>query len=203
MKGLINGRGLLAGLCGLTLAGLGGCYGYHDLVDPCYPVRYETMSRHELIEDMAPQVNNGVVLDQTIWNYQFEPGTDHLTPGGLEKLSNLARRRPAPDCTIYLATAEDLIYDAAAPNKLVEARVELDDKRRDAILKYLGAETAGRSLSFNVVVHDPADPGFSARALGAAANGMVSRFGGAGTSAGGAAVGGAPPSGGSSSSTPH
>src|SRR5216683_1358721 len=130
MKGFMNGRGLLAGLFGLSLAALNGCYGYRDLVDPCYPVRYEAMSKHELNDAFAPQVANGHVLDQTIWNFEFEPGTDRLTGAGLQKLSGLARRRPAPDCTIWLQTAEeDISYDPDAPTKLVEARTELDNKR--------------------------------------------------------------------------
>ncbi len=185
MKGFIDGKGLLAGLCGLGLAALSGCYAYHDLVDPCYPARYNAMSHAELNAAIAPQVANGHVLDQTVWNEQFEPGTDHLTAGGLQKLSNLARRRPAPDTTIWLQTAEDVIYDAANPNKLVEVRTDLDNKRREAVSRYLNAETAGRNLTFNVVVHDPAETGFSAKALGAAATAMTGRFGGGGGNRGG------------------
>jgi hypothetical protein len=199
MNGFINGRGLLAGLCGLVLASLSGCYEYSDVVDPCYPARYYAMSRNELIGAIAPQVNNGHILDQTVWNYDFEPGTDRLTAAGLLKLSYLARRRPAPDCTIYVQTAEDLVYDPAAPNRLVESRTELDNKRREAIYKYLNAETAGRNLTFNVLVHDPADPGFAARPLGAAVTAMYGRFqggggaGGAGTGAGATTGGGTTP----------
>jgi hypothetical protein len=199
MNGFINGRGLLAGLCGLVLASLSGCYEYSDVVDPCYPARYYATSRNELIGAIAPQVNNGHVLDQTVWNYDFEPGTDHLTAAGLLKLSYLARRRPAPDCTIFVQTAEDLTYDPATPNKLVESRTELDNKRREAIYKYLNAETAGRNLTFNVLVHDPADPGFAARPLGTAVTAMYGRFtgsgggGGAGTGAGATTGGGSTP----------
>jgi hypothetical protein len=205
MKGFINGRALLAGLCGLTLAGLSGCYGYHDLVDPCYPVRYEVMSRHELNDAFVPQINNGHVLDQTVWNFYFEPGTDRLTAGGLEKLSYLARRRPTPDCTIWLQTAEDVIYDPAVPNRLVETRVELDNHRREAILKYLSAETAGRAVAFQVIVHDPADAGFMADPLGRSAAAMHGRFGGGATGGGAAASGGGASGAGSqaTSGTPH
>ena len=49
------------------------------------------MSRHELIGAIAPQVNNGVVLDQTVWNFNFDAGTDRLNAAGLEKLSYMAR----------------------------------------------------------------------------------------------------------------
>jgi hypothetical protein len=199
MNGFINGRGLLAGLCGLVLASLSGCYEYSDVVDPCYPARYYATSRNELIGAIAPQVNNGHILDQTVWNFDFEPGTDRLTAAGLLKLSYLARRRPAPDCTIYVQTAEDLSYDPATPNRLVESRTELDNKRREAVYKYLNAETAGRNLTFNVLVHDPADPGFAARPLGTAVTAMYGRFtgsgggGGAGTGAGATTGGGSTP----------
>ena len=70
----------------------------------------------------APQVNNGQVLDQTIWNYHFEPGTDRLTAGGLEHLAYIARRRPHPDTAVYLQTAQDVAYDPASPDKLAETR---------------------------------------------------------------------------------
>ena len=54
------------------------------------------------------QVHNGHVLDQTVWNSHFEPGTDHLTAGGLAHLDYLARRRPAPDTTVFLEVAKDV-----------------------------------------------------------------------------------------------
>jgi hypothetical protein len=203
MNGFIKAKGLLAGLCGLTLAALSGCYGYHDLVDPCYPTRYEVSSKRIMIEDFAPQVNNGHVLDQTIWNFYFDPGTDRLNAAGLEKLSFLARRRPAPDCTVYLQTAEDVVYDPANPNKMVETRLDLDNKRRDAVEKFLTAETTGRGLTFNIVVHDPADAGFSADPLGRAAAAMHGRFTGGGAAGGGAAGGGAAAGGASAGGAPR
>ena len=71
---------------------------------------------------IAPQVSNGHVLDQTVWNYDFEPGTDKLTGGGLEHLAYLARRRPQPDPMVYLQTAQDVAYDPASPDKLAATR---------------------------------------------------------------------------------
>jgi len=165
MKGLIRRAAFLLGGAG-SLAGTVGCYEYRDLVDPCYPQRYEFAARNEVHAVIAPQVLNGHVLDQTVWNYMFEKddqgqGTDRLTAGGLDHLAYLARRRPEPDCTIYLQTAEDLFYDANAPEKMVLARQELDARRIAAIQRYLCAQTAGRGVAFQVLVHDPADPGFS------------------------------------------
>jgi hypothetical protein len=148
---------LTAGLAGVT-----GCCGYSDVVDPCYPTRYCFAARREVCEARYQQVHNGHVLDQTVWNWQFEPGTDKLNVAGMDHLIYLLRRRPCPDQCIYLATAEDLVYDPEHPEKFPEARADLDAKRIAAIQKYLTAQTAGRGLAFNIVVHDPAEADFQA-----------------------------------------
>jgi hypothetical protein len=160
MKGIISKT--LAAVClGGGIAAAGGCCEYYELVDSCYPQRYECAARHEVQAAFGPQVCNGHVLDQTIWNCHFEPGSDRLTPGGMDHLSYLARRRPSPDTKIYVQTAQDVPYDPAVPNQFAEARNELDRKRVDAIHKYLAAETENRPLSFEVVVHDSAEVGIS------------------------------------------
>jgi hypothetical protein len=171
MKGFITKA--VAAVCGASLLGVaGGCYHYRDLVDPCYPERYNYMARQEVHAALTPQVHNGHVLDQTIWNYHFEydatkqMGTDKLTPGGMDDLAELARRRPVPDPMLYLQTAHDIPYDPAAPEKFAQLRADLDSRRIQAIQKYLGAETAGRNLSFQVAVHDPAEPGMAAYPAG-------------------------------------
>ena len=166
MKGLINKALAGAGLAGVLAGTQGCCDVYRNLADPCYPERYEYASKVEVNAAFRPQVNNGHVLDQTVWNYQFEPGTDRLTAGGMEHLAYLARRRPAPDTTIFLQTAQDLAYDPAAPAKFAESRATLDNKRIQAIQNYLTAQTAGRPMSFNVLVHDPAVPGINAIGAG-------------------------------------
>ena len=83
---------LCAGLLGLT-TGCDTCL--NNLYDPCYPQRYEAEARKETNDLTAPQVMNGHVLDQTVWDYHFEAGSDKLTPGGMEHLAYLARRRRA------------------------------------------------------------------------------------------------------------
>src|SRR5262245_28007495 len=138
MKGLIR-RAVVLG-CTLALGGFGCCGTLPtacsqengcgatcngQLYDRCYPQRYTNLSVRAVNRAMAPQVQNGHVLDQTVWNHFFEPGTDKLTPGGLDVLAYLARRRPAPDRTIYLATASDLTYDPACPERFGAARQEL------------------------------------------------------------------------------
>lgn len=160
MKGIIA-RTLAGCLAGGALAGA-GCVDYHEVVDPCYPQRYEFAARQEVVASFAPQVTNGHVLEQTVWNYHFEPGTATLTPGGMDRLAYLARRRPCPDPTIFLQVAQDLPYDPANPVAFVEARNQLDSRRVQSIMDYLAAQTAGRPITFNVVRHDPDDPGMSA-----------------------------------------
>ncbi len=110
---------------------------------------------------MAPQVNNGHVLEQTIWNYHFEAGTDKLNPGGVQALAFLARRRPSPDPVVYVQTAQDLTLDASNVDKFADDRSKLDGKRVEAMRKALAALTAGRGLNFEVLVHDPHEVGLS------------------------------------------
>jgi hypothetical protein len=191
MNGRIKYRGLvLYGAC--ALFGLTGCYGYGDLVDTCWPQRYNYMAGREFKTTFCPQVNNGKVLDQTIWNYHFETGTDRLTAGGLEHLAYIARRRPHSDTCLFLQTAQDISYDPSAPDKMAETRMDLDCKRIQAIQKFLTAQTNAQ-CSFQVAVHDPAEVGISAVAvLSSSTQMLTTRFkGGLTTSAGGAAPGGA------------
>ncbi len=141
------------------MAASSGCNKQGKCVDPCYPERYIHHARNEVNAGFAPQVQNGHILDQTVWNYHFEAGKDELTTGGRDQLDGLVRRRPRPDSRVYLATARDVSYDAANPDKLVDSRRDLDDRRANAVLKYVQAQTAGRPMQFEVVVHDPMETG--------------------------------------------
>ncbi|HEV3257518.1 MAG TPA: hypothetical protein VG013_11600 [Gemmataceae bacterium] len=160
--------------------------------DPCYPERYQALSRQEVNAAFAPQMSNGHILDQTVWNTHFEPNTDQLTRAGMEHLAYLARRRPCPDPVVYLQVAEDkeIAYDPAAPDKFVSARNNLNALRIAAVQKYLSAATAGRDLRFNVVLHDPPEVGISAVPQGVAlqqmnlsTQGVLKIYGGAGAGA--------------------
>jgi hypothetical protein len=157
MNGFIKPTLALACL-GTSLAALAGCRLYDSFVDPAYPGRYEYEARGPVYESFATQAANGHILDQTIWNYLFEPGTDRLTLAGQNRLAYLARRRPQPDPHIWLQTAFDVTYDPAAPEKAVQTRAELDQKRVVAIERFLQADTAARPVAFQVAVHDPAVP---------------------------------------------
>jgi hypothetical protein len=196
MKGLIpRAAAVLCLAAGLASA---GCWQwkYYQCVDPCYPERYDAMARDEVNASMAAQVNNGHVLDQTVWNWEFEPGTDKLTPGGQYELAILARRRPHPDCKIFLQTAQDVAYDPMAPDVMVVKRNDLDTRRVQSILHYLNAQTAARPVPWDVTVHDPGEVGLTAVALQAQVltraatftGAMPTTFGGGGAApAGGAA----------------
>lgn len=172
MKGFIAGTArsvcLLGGLLGMV-----GCAHYRDVVDPCYPERYNAMARKETSTAFAPQVQNGHVLDQTMLDSHFKSGTAVLTPGGVEKLNYLIRRRPCPDTNVYLQTAlinqtdeslpeKQLVWDPANPEKMIEARNKLNQERRDAVKNYLAAASNGRGLTFNVETLDVATPGIPA-----------------------------------------
>jgi hypothetical protein len=189
MKGFIRKAVGLVGLAAVSA----GCYEYRNLVDPCYPVRYELMARQEVDAAFAPQVQNGHVLDQTVWNYFFEPSSDRLTPLGLDRLACLARRRPQPDCNLYLQTAQDLLYDQAAPEKMAEARQELDERRKAAVQRFLVQQTAGHPVAFHITIHDPTETDLAAVPVGSSVIQMYGRFRGGliqgGNVAGGAGAG--------------
>ncbi|MGL4554937.1 MAG: hypothetical protein ACRC33_27535 [Gemmataceae bacterium] len=166
--------------CGAAGCGAGGCAAptgsCKDLYDPCWPERYNTLARRSVNHAMAPQVMNGHVLDQTIWNYHFETATDKLTEGGLAHLQYVSRRRPCPDKTVYLATALDLRYDPACPDRYAGARQELDTLRVAAVQKYLTALNSGRPQEFDIKLHDPADPSLRSNGPSGSVLQMYGRF---------------------------
>ena len=127
--------------------------------DPCWPDRYANESRAAVVASFQPQVENGHILDQTIWNMHFEYGSDKLNGAGMEKLDQLARKRPHPDARLYMQTARDIAFDAEKPADYANKRVELDSKRVASIQKYLKASLTGRESTFDVQVHDPVYPG--------------------------------------------
>lgn len=154
-----SGRAIAAGL----VVGLATALGCNDgcLCDPCYPERYNAEARHEVEGAFAAQRNNGHVLDQTVWNYDFESGNDVLTTGGRSHLDYMVRRRPSADPVVYVQTAQDVpvAYDPATPDKYAAARTQLDAQRVVAVQKYLLAVSGPRGISWDVKVHDPPEVG--------------------------------------------
>jgi hypothetical protein len=197
MKGFIV-KAVSAGcLTGVLLLGV-GCAGYQAVVDPCYPERYNSQAQKEVCEPLATQIHNGHILDQTVWNWYFEPGTAKLNPAGQEHLTYIVRRRPAPDPCVYVATAEpdDIRYDPDHADLFPQDRATLDAQRVDAVQKYLNAQTSGRGYIFQVTVHDPAEPYEPANGVANVIRGWYGGFGGgAAGGGGGGGGGGAPPAG--------
>jgi hypothetical protein len=162
MKGFMQSA--FAAVCAAGALGSIGCTGgerYRNLIDPCRQERYSAMARQEVITSFTPQVMNGRILDQTIWNHDFEAGSDKLHPKGMDKLDQIVRRRPEPDPRVFIATARDVGYNPEKAVEFADARRDLDAKRAAAIQKYLGAQTAGRPMTFEVLIHDPAEPGLA------------------------------------------
>jgi hypothetical protein len=178
MKGFIKKaaqrtlRRTLAGLVfGVGSMALTGCTQYRQHVDPCWPERYDNLARQTVRATFDAQCANGHVLDQTIWNWDFEKDdkgnpTDKLTIAGQDRLKYLMRRRPVPDGRIYLQTANDLPAGtdiATYPAK----RQELDTARMAMVQKHLNAYMAGRAVpvSWDIAVHDPEPVYLPARGL--------------------------------------
>lgn len=143
---------------GTGLFSVTGCVYYRQIVDPCWPERYNSVARHSVRDTFNAQAFNGHVLDQTVWTYMFEADpktgepTERLHPSGKAHLDYLARRRPVPDAHVFLQTSGD---------------GKLDEKRVAAIQTYLGKVMSNRNqaIAFNVVVHDPAEVGISANPI--------------------------------------
>ncbi len=135
---------------------------YRNWVDTCYPERYNAIARQETVAAFAPQVSNGHIMNQTVWNWYFEPGSDKLTPAGFAKLDSIAQVRPAPDSRIYLQAARDIAPTAENGDKLGELRTELTAKRAAAVQKYMNSQPAVNQVAYELFVHDAAVPGVPA-----------------------------------------
>jgi hypothetical protein len=145
----------VAGARGEGHGPLGDCY--RNWVDPCYPERYNVAARQAVLAPFGQQVFNGHVMNQTVYNYYFDFGSDVLTPAGIEKLNSLARVRPAPDPRIFIQTARDLPSNLD-PAKAEVARVDLDAKRAATVLKYMANQPAFAPITYEILVHDPIVP---------------------------------------------
>lgn len=127
-----------------------GCFGYRDVVDPYYPKRYSVEARNSVRASLAPQVCNGNVLDQTVWDFHFESGKPELNAMGKDHLKRLARRRPVAQEVIFLQVAQN-------PDEKVNNK-ELNKTRSENIKAYMTKISQDKVHSeFEVVLHDPAE----------------------------------------------
>ncbi len=153
---------------------------WRNAADPCYPERYNHAARQAVIAPFAQQVHNGHALNQTVWNYYFEAGTDKLTSAGMEKLDSIARTRPSPDPKLYIQASRDLSLTADNAGKIADLRTDLDVKRAVAIQKYMGTQPAiGGAVAYEVYVHDAPTPGINAEMAANAYRGSFQGYRGA------------------------
>jgi hypothetical protein len=166
MKGLITK--LATGVClGLVVTTLAGCVHYRNLVDVCWFERYNSMARHSVRDMFFAQEDKGHMLDQTIWNWMFESddkggATARLNAAGIEQLKYISRRLPVPDGHLYIQNAQDVRFsDAVAPEKLVQQRNDLNNRRIQAIQNFMATQIFTHGGGWQVAVHDFAPPGLS------------------------------------------
>ena len=177
-----------------------GCFGYRDVVDPYYPKRYNVDARNSVRTALAPQVSNGNVLDQTVWDFHFESGNPELNAMGKDNLKMLARRRPVAQEVIFLQVAQN-------PDENVNNK-ELNKARSENIKTYITKMSQDKvHPEFQVVLHDPAEVSGSgieaARIIGGKQSGVTGVFtnGQSGSSSGGSNTGSSGGSGSSGSSS--
>ncbi len=186
-----------ASIAALMLGGVAsmGCTGgpgvqsrYQRIVDPCQQERYKVSARDNVLQPFDAMANNANVLDVTLWNTNFEPGKETLNASGLVKIDYIARRLPSPVGKVWIQTARDLPYDAANPQKLIDARMDLDAKRSQSVLAYLSAQPNGTAMHYEVQAHDATNPAMYAAGPTNAFRSLTAQYG---ASAGGAGGGGA------------
>lgn len=161
---------------------------YYNAVDPCWPERYSATARATTVAPFAAQIHNAHVLEQTVWNWHFEAGSDVITPAGQAKLDAISQVRPHPDAKIYLQVARDVpAYGTGGLDTVATRRDELTAKRAEAVRKYMAAQPTLHGVAYEIHVHDAPVTGmpaeFSARAYRGQATGYVG-----GLSSGGAGV---------------
>jgi hypothetical protein len=163
--------------CLLAVLGAVGCANrLEHWYDPCWPERYSTVARAEVLDPFAAQAVNGAVLDATMWNYHFEPGAKKLTPAGMEKLDYLVRRRPGPEMHLFVQTARDVPYLPDATDKFAADRAKLDADRIEEVKKYFASQVAAKGARPDVIVIDPSDPSIPARYPGNAVGKLAERY---------------------------
>jgi hypothetical protein len=198
-----SGSACGGGDCG-TGSGGGGHHGnrqdhHGKWYDISWPDRYNYAARQAVVAPFAQQAANGHFLHQTLWNFYFEPGSDKLTAGGMDRLSAMAHATPGPDPRIYIQHAQDIATTPENIDKVASLRSELNAKRAAAVQKYMATQF-GPPITYEVLVHDAPTPSIPGTFVGGAYRGQGSGYRGglsAGTigigSVGGGSSSGAPP----------
>jgi hypothetical protein len=167
--------GLLGGCASADRPGLQARF--QDLSgNNAWPQRNSYLARESVLYPFEVQVNNATVLNGVINNLDFESGSDRLNGVGRDKLDRHARKMPAPDGKVYLQTSADVPFDPAAPEKAVQVRTDLDQKRAQAVLSYLNTRPNTRGVAFEVTTIDIADPGTNAAGPASAVRGLNTQY---------------------------
>jgi len=182
-----SGSGCATGGCGAGDGGRDCGARYRNWWDVSWPDRYNYAARQAVVAPFAQQAANGHFLHQTMWNFYFEPGSDKLNPGGMDKLNSLAHATPGPDARIYLQNAQDVAVTPENMTKAGAMRNELNAKRAVAIRQYMTTQF-GPPVEYEVLVHDAPTPGYSGVFAGNAYRGQGTGYRG-GLSAGSLNIG--------------
>jgi len=155
LRRILSKAGL--GCAALALMSVTGCYGtFHEVVDPCYPERYNCKAREEVRALRDMQEANGTAIEQTLYVHYFKPGSAELNDAGVAVLERLSHRRPAPETTIFVQTAQNTYdLDYRQPEQLAQRRNELDNTRKAQVEQFL--RVARPDVNFTVVAG--ANPG--------------------------------------------
>lgn len=161
MKGFIKQTAVTFGF-GTALFTLLGCYHYREIVDPCWPERYNAMARHSVREMFNAQADKGHILDHTVWGNDFEGRV--LKPSGIERLRYMAHREPVPMLMkVYLQNAI-IPYDAKkSAQEQINAREALNRDRIQAIEAFLATQRSEvRPTAYEILIHDYVQPTYPA-----------------------------------------
>lgn len=153
----------------------GGQGAHGKWYDIAWPDRYNYAARQAVVAPFAQQAANGHFLHQTMWNFYFEPGSDKLTAGGMDKLSSLAHATPGPDPRIYLQHAQDVATTPENIDSVAGMRNDLNARRAAAVQKFMATQF-GPPITYEVLVHDAPTPGISAIFAGGAYRGQGSGY---------------------------
>jgi hypothetical protein len=138
---------------------------------PPWPEVPTRLARNAVLTPFQMQAQNGMMLDQTLWNFHFIVVTDdkgkvteadELSPSGMALLDRLARRYVDTGCVfnLYLQTGRDVPYNPEKVHEMLRERAERDQKRVLSIGAYLAANWPG--VPGSVHVYDPNMPGLRA-----------------------------------------
>ena len=127
---------------------------------PPWPEVPTRVARHSVQSPFLVQAQNGLRLDQTVWNHHFDlEDPAQLSHSGMALLDRLARRYVECGCALelYLQTDRALPFHHEKPNQVAQERAEQDHKRLLSIGAYLAANWPG--VQVDVHVYDPNVPG--------------------------------------------